>query len=188
MSLSARTTTSDAGYSFLELLVAMCVGAIVTGIAALSLNGLIATSKADSVAYQVASFLRYGRDAAVAQRRMLELEFTAPNRLRLLRTDGVQVVVVATATLENRARFEVAANLPDTPDAFGRSGAIDFDASAVVRFVPDGTVTDAAGIPVNGTVFLALPNDPLGARAVTLTGTTSRAQPYRWSGNRWESM
>jgi hypothetical protein len=176
------------GYSFFELLVTMCVLSIVGGMGAMSFSGLIASSRADSVAYQVASILRYGRDAAVAQRRMIELDFTAPNQIRLLRRDGAQVAVVAMATLEHGGQFEVADGLPDTPDAFGRGSAIDFDNSAVVRFVPDGTVTDAAGIPVNGTVFVALPRDPLSARAITLTGTTTRAQAYRWSGRRWEAM
>jgi hypothetical protein len=43
-------------------------------------------------------------------------------------------------------------------------------------------------VPVNGTIFLGLPNQELGARAVTVTGTTARSQPYRWTGSRWEAL
>jgi prepilin-type N-terminal cleavage/methylation domain-containing protein len=184
-----RTASGQDGYSLLELLVTLGVVGIVSGSAVLSLRGLIATSRGDTAATQVASFFRYGRDAAVAQRRALELQFTQPNGLRLVRTDGgAATVVVAATRLENGARFEIAAGLPDTPDGFGRATAIDFDASDTIRFMPDGTVSDAAGVPLSGTVFITTPDAVPGVRAVTLTGTTARAQAYRWTGARWEAM
>jgi prepilin-type N-terminal cleavage/methylation domain-containing protein len=183
-----RTASGQDGYSLLELLVTLGVVGIVSGSAVLSLRGLIATSRGDTAATQVASFFRYGRDAAVAQRGGLELRFTQPNSLRLVRIDNGAEAVVAATRLENGARFEVAAGLPDTPDGFGRATAIDFDASDTIRFMPDGTVSDAAGVPLSGTVFITTPDAVPGVRAVTLTGTTARAQAYRWTGARWEAM
>ena len=74
---------------------------------------------------------------------------------------------------------------PDTPDAFGIHGAIDFGAAAGIYFNSDGTLIDQNGNPTNGSVFLALPNQPQSFRAVTILGGTGRIRGYRWNGAQW---
>lgn len=178
----------EAGFSLIELLLAIGIAAVVTGIAVVALGAALTTSRADAAAYQLASAIRYGRDAAIAQRRAVDLVFVPPNEIRLLRDDPGGAVTIGVTILAHGARFERPAGLPDTPDAFGIAAAIDFSDAAAVRFMADSTLTDLAGIPVNGTVYLGLPNEALGARAVTITGTTARPQAYRWTGTRWEEL
>ena len=179
----------DGGFSLIELLLVLGVGATLLGMAAISVQGFVTMSKADSAAYRVATTLRYGRDAAIAQRRTVDVVFVPPNQIQLVRNEIPNgATVISTVVFENAARFALTAGLPDTPDRFGNASATDFDGVDVIRFAPDGTLTDGAGVPLNGTVFLTLPNQPLGARAVTITGATARSQAYRWTGTRWEAI
>ena len=43
-------------------------------------------------------------------------------------------------------------------------------------------------VPVNGTVYLGIPNQTLANRAITIAGGTGRPQGYAWSGTRWEEQ
>lgn len=136
---------------------------------------------------QVTSVLRYARDAAIAQKRSIDVVFVEPNRIQLLRNDVPNGQTVLTdVPLESGAVFAHDPATPDTPDGFGDETAIDFDEAETIRYLPDGTLTDATEIPVNGTVFLARPNEPLSTRAVTVSGGSGRAQGYRWNGKLWE--
>ena len=81
--------------------------------------------------------------------------------------------------------YLLVAGIPDTPDAFGNGRAVNFGGPTTVWFLADGSLTDANGVPVSGTVFLATPSQPLSARAVTVLGPTGRIQGYRWDGKAW---
>jgi hypothetical protein len=76
--------------------------------------------------------------------------------------------------------------LPDTPDAFGRTKALDFGSSTFVRFTPDGTLTDQDGGVVNGTVYMAQAGATRSARAITVLGSTGRIRAYKWDGKAWK--
>ena len=135
---------------------------------------------------QVVAALRLGRAAAISQRRPVEVRVTLPNQIDLVRINTNDETTVATINLESNPSFVLTPGVPDTPDGFGNAGAVDFGGAALVRFLPDGTFTDGAGIPVNGTIFIGAPASPLAARAVTIVGSTGRATSYRWIGNRWD--
>jgi prepilin-type N-terminal cleavage/methylation domain-containing protein len=177
------------GFTLIEVMIVVLLIGIVAGVAVVNVQGALTTARGDSAAHQLASVLRYGRDASISQRRVIDVVFIQPNRVQLVRQNRPNgTTTIADIVLENNARFEVNLALPDTDDGFGRTTAIDFGSAGSVRFVPDGMLTDSAGVPVNGTIFLGLPNQQLGARAVTVTGTTARSQPYRWTGSRWEAL
>lgn len=181
----------EAGFSLVELLLVVAVAGIVSGMAIVQVQGALTMARADSVASQVASILRFGRDASVSQRRTVDVTFVGGNRIVLTRNDRpVGTTQIGSVYLENGGQFliQVGGLVPDTPDGFGRANAIDFGGAAVIRFQPDGTLTDGTAVPINGTVFVAVPNQALSQRAVTVTGTTARSQPYRWTGARWETQ
>jgi prepilin-type N-terminal cleavage/methylation domain-containing protein len=184
-----RDRRAEAGFSMIEILVVVMLVGIVSSMAVGQVQHAVTAARADSVASQLASALRYGRDAAIAQRRSIDVRFTAPNRITLVRNDRPSgTTEIATRILENGGRFEIRAGVPDTPDGFGVGSSIAFNGAATIRFQPDGTFTDGASIPVNGTVYIAIPNQPLSQRAVTVTGTTARTQPYRWNGRIWDRL
>ena len=179
----------DAGFSLIELMVALSLLGIIGGMAVVSVQGALTTARGDTAAHQVASVLRLGRDTAIAQRRRVDVVFVQPNRVQLVRNNLPNgTTLITDVALENGAIFQLDPSLPEAEPGFGRSAAIDFANAAVVRFMPDGTLSDGASVPINGTVYLGMPGQKLGARAVTVTGTTARSQPYRWTGSRWEAL
>lgn len=188
MPMSRATTRRSDGFTLIELMLVVAVSAILAGATVASVHGALAVSRADAAMAQVASVLRLGRDYAIAQRRPIEVRVTDPNRIELVRLElPTGTTTVADVHLEHGARFLLVAGLPDTPDAFGQAAPIDFGGAASLRFLPDGTLTDAAALPINGTIFTAMAGEPLSARAVTVAGGSARAQPYRWTGSRWEA-
>ena len=54
-----------------------------------------------------------------------------------------------------------------------------------MKFSPDGTLVNQDGASANGTAFLAIPNQALSARAVTILGSTGRIRGYKWNGSKW---
>jgi hypothetical protein len=114
--------------------------------------------------------LKLGRETAINQRRG---EIPAGE------------TIISTATLEHRAQFLLYPAQPDTPDNFGRPQAVWFGGAASIRFTADGMLTDAAGNPVNGTVFMGQPGRPLTSRAITIFGATATIRSYRWNGSAW---
>ena len=104
--------------------------------------------------------------------------------LRMLCDRGHDVHV----SFEGGTKYSLPAGLPDTPDGFGRTQAVDFGAATAVMFTSDGTCIDQTGNPVNGTIFVGLPGRPLSARAITILGGTGRVRGYRWNGQKWVGL
>jgi hypothetical protein len=46
-------------------------------------------------------------------------------------------------------------------------------------------LTDPAGNPVNGSIFIGQPGKPLTSRALTVFGPTATIRSYRWNGSAW---
>jgi type II secretory pathway pseudopilin PulG len=174
----------DDGFSLLELQLALVVSALVTAMTVVSIQNAVPWTRGNAVMDQVMSALRVARETAITQRRAVDVVFVPPGEIRLLRTEDA--TQIGRVVLEHGGQFMP--GLPDTPDRFGANGAVDFGGANPVRFLADGTFTDAAGVPVNGTVYLGIPSQTLANRAITITGGTGRPQGYAWSGTRWEEQ
>lgn len=130
--------------------------------------------------------LKLARETAINQRRRVTLNFIQPNQVQVIRQDiPTGTTLIASAVLEHNTRFMLFDGQPDTPDGFGRPTAISFSGAASVMFTADGMLTDAAGNPVNGTIFLGQAGRPLTARAITVFGPTATIRTYRWNGTQW---
>lgn len=184
-----RPVSTHAGYTLVEMQIVIALIAIVGGMAALSLDRALPAIRGDAAMDQVVAAMRYGREAAITQRRSIDVVFVEPNRIRLLRNEVAGgTTAIGDITLEHGARFVLPDGVTDTPDGFGAAAAIDFDGAATLRFLADGTFTDARNVPLNGTVFLSIAGDARSSRAVTITGGTGRAAGYRWNGRSWEAQ
>jgi hypothetical protein len=95
---------------------------------------------------------------------------------------------LASVVLEGSVQYSLAPGVPDTPDAFGRNQAVDFGGAASVMFTSEGMLVDAAGNPINGTIFLAIRGGANSVRAVTILGATGRVRGYRWNGLQWTRL
>jgi len=176
----------DNGYSLPELMLTMGLIAVVSAIAVVQIGTAQQAIRGDSAMRLVLVQLGTARELAISERRDMRLNFLSPNALQVIRQDVPSgTTVKGAAIFEGRAEYHVVPGLPDTPDAFGNRQAIDFGSATTVTFTSDGTVVDQIGNPVNGTVFLAIPGQPVSARAITVLGSTGRIRAYRWDGRRW---
>lgn len=184
----SREPCAEHGFSLIDLLVVLALASILAGMTVVAIQAALVSARGDAAMIQVTSALRYAREAAITQRRSVDVVFVDPDEIQILRNDVPEgQTVLQTVRLDAGAVFALDGGIPDTPDAFGIAAAIDFGDADTIRFVPDGMFTDEAGLPVNGTIFLARPGEPASSRAITVTGGSGRAQGYRWMGSSWEA-
>lgn len=191
------------GFSMIELIVVMAMMLVVMAMAIIGTRSLVPNMRADNGANQVIQMMRVARHSALADRRTTTISFKTVtinskpvSEIQLQQVPppsvGGPVVTLATVDLEGGAQFMVFPGLPDTPMGFGNSTPISFSnptnpAAAIpaLQFLSDGSFGTGIGIPINGTVFLGIPNQPSTARAVTILGATGRVRPYHWDGSQW---
>jgi prepilin-type N-terminal cleavage/methylation domain-containing protein len=182
-----RSWRPDSGYSLAEVMVALCLVAIVAGMAVPISSEFLHQRKADSSVVAAMTAMTAARNRAVAERRNVQIAFLDPNRIRISRVevpDG-DLTPVQDFTLENGLRFIKYDGVPDTPDAFGAGSATAFSGAMPVMFASDGSLVDANGDVVNGSIFVGLPEQRDSARAVTIFGATGMARAWKWRGTRW---
>lgn len=185
----------QAGFSMVEMLLVVAVTFIVAAIAVVQLQPSLQNFRANSAEDEVKSTLRQAREYAISQRRTVAVSFAADPHGNAEINLNLYNVAAGVQTLDNTpflqvplqpsVQFMLTPTLPDTPDSFGNSSALCFNGAAyapgtIIEFQSDGTFTDATGTPINGSIFLGIPQYPITARAVTILGTTGRIKG--WSG------
>jgi Tfp pilus assembly protein FimT len=182
----APPSSIQAGFSLLELVITVFLVFIVTGFAVTTIGATLSGMQANAALSQTVAQLRQGREAAVAQRRDVRLIFANGNEIQLVRMDEpAGMTTLSTIRLANGVGFRLFNGIPDTPDSFGQAAPIDFGGAGQLTFMSDGTLVDAQGDPLSGTVFLGLADHPETARAVTILGSTGRVRGYKWTGSYW---
>lgn len=190
--MTRRSSSSAAGFTLIEVLITGTIISVLLAIGALVLPGVLTAAKADSGSSQLATLLRTAREQAITERRNVEIRFIGPDRAEAWREDiddnGVQtgVTLVQEVFIGERMELRRFPELPDTPDGFGPGAdPVAFTGAAPWCFTSEGTLVDANGDVVNGTVFLGQPFAPLTARAVTLFGPTALLREWQWNGQAW---
>ncbi len=188
---SARLRSAQ-GFSLLELLMVVAIMAVLGGIAIGVTPGVISVAKGQSGAQQLSAFLKRTRELAISRRRNIEIEFTAPSRVRSTQRAvpdppnplGASTVL-ETTYLEGRVEYRTFGGVPDTPDAFGNAAAVVLGGANPVMFTSEGSFTDVDGNPINASIFLGVPGQTNTANALTIIGTTATVRNFRWDGSRW---
>jgi prepilin-type N-terminal cleavage/methylation domain-containing protein len=175
------------GFSILELLMVLALTSITLSFIIGGFRQAQAIVQGDASLRIVQWQFKLARETAINQRRSVEIRFTPPNFLSVVRRNipGGETLI-STAVLEHNTQFLRFSGQPDTPDGFGGGAAINFGAAASYMFTADGMFTDQAGNPLNGTVFIGQPNKAQTARALTVFGPTARVRGYRWNGSQWK--
>ena len=174
----------------MELTFVLGIMSILIGIAVVQIGASRPGLMGDGGMRVVLSQLNQARELAITQRRNMRVVFASPATVQIYREEvpGPTTTLVQTVPIEGGVRFVLTAGLPDTPDAFGSSSALAFGTATELKFAPDGTLVNQTGATLNGTVFLAIANLPLSARAVTVLGSTGRVRGYRWDGRAWRMV
>jgi prepilin-type N-terminal cleavage/methylation domain-containing protein len=180
------------GFTLLEMLMVVAIMGTIAAMAALISPGFIRQQKAEAGISQALEVIRSARETAISQRRNVQIRFTGNDLIEVVREDisPVGTTLLRSIRLENGVRFLRVPGVPDTPDFFATGppaqlGAVAFGPSATRAFTSEGTLINTAGDVLNGTVFLAIPNQPNSARAISIFGTTALLRTWRWDGSRW---
>ncbi|NLT65836.1 MAG: hypothetical protein GXX84_04460 [Acidobacteria bacterium] len=179
---------AQAGFGLVDIVIAIMLMSILAGMAVIGISSVLPAMKTDKAMQEVVAQLRQARNMALAQRRNIELAFSGTNQVEIIRIEEPDNTpnVISTLTLGNKCEFINPDQIPmDTPDGFGNTAAIDFGDAEKLIFSSEGILVDESGDPVNGTVFVGLPDEPELARAVTVLGSTGRIRGYRWTGSMW---
>lgn len=180
-------TQSDVGFSLLEVMLTIVIIGLMTSVAVVQIGTARQTANGDSGMRVVLAQLNLARELSIEQRRTIQLQFTAPNSLRVIRNEiPAGTTMLSSVIFEGHVEYLLLPGIPDTPDAFGRGQAVDFGGAAVMQFNSDGTLVDQQGRLINGTVYLAIRGGTdRSARAITVLGATGRVRGYRWTGREW---
>ena len=184
------------GFSMIEMLVVVAIGMVVAGIAVIQIRPAMLQIHANNARDLVQSSLRRGRETAISDRRNVKVEFLvnppgnpAGSYVRLTRLSGGigPNTVISLLPIPGDVIFTTFVGEPDTPDGYGNNAPIYFGGvangpAAGMVYQSDGTFAASTGVPINGTVFMGIPNQPTTARAITILGTTGRVRSYHISG------
>jgi type II secretory pathway pseudopilin PulG len=184
----------EAGYSLAELLLVLGMMGILAGMAVFQIGASRPGAVGDGAMRALLAQINSARELAITQRRNMRLTFTTGNLVQIIREEvpGPTLTTISTTLFEGGVQFLMVSGLPDTPDAFGNASAVTFATATgtplEIKFSTDGTFVNQDGLMLNGTVFVALPNQALSARAVTVLGSTGRVRGYRWDGRIWKRV
>jgi prepilin-type N-terminal cleavage/methylation domain-containing protein len=178
--------TASSGYTLTEILVAVGLIGILSAISLPAVGNALTDSRANATARIVLGQLQSASELAQKVRRNIEIKFIGTNQLQVIRIDGTTSTVINTVTFEGAMAYRLFTGVPDTPDGFGNATPTYFGAATRLFFTTDGSLVDQMNLPISGTIFLGMLNKSLSARAITLLGTTGRAQIYRWDGRQWQ--
>jgi prepilin-type N-terminal cleavage/methylation domain-containing protein len=201
------TPVNDArGFTLVEMLIVIAIMGAVGAMSAMIMPGFLRHQKAEGGVQQALEVIRTARETAISKRRNVRLVFTNPNVLRIVQenicspipcSDADAAAFVAGAggtttlrTIQLESRMEFLRPIStDTPDGFAttpaQTGAVAFGATPTRAFTSQGTLVDANGDVLNGTLFLGIPYQPNSARAITVFGTTALLRYWRWDGSKW---
>jgi type II secretory pathway pseudopilin PulG len=182
-----RVWRDEAGFSLLEMILISVIAGGVMAMAIFGLGSSVATARSRGAIAQVKQQLTNAREMSISQQRDIKVEFTAPDTIKLTRVERPSgETVIATVRLEGGVTFQKYADLPETPDPWGGSGAIAFGGSAIRFRSGDGALVDASNNFVNGRVFVGLNTKKISAGMVSVFGATGRIRSYRATGGTWE--
>jgi len=162
---------------------------LVSAIAIVQVGRAQLAIRGDSGMRVIVAQLNLAREMAIAQRRVMQVQFLGTNALRIVRNNvPAGTTTMASMVLEGNVTFALVPGVPDTPDAFGKNTAVDFGGAPTVFFSSEGMLVDGAGNPLNGTVFLSISGRATSVRAITVLGATGRVRGYRWNGLQWTRL
>jgi prepilin-type N-terminal cleavage/methylation domain-containing protein len=207
--MSKRTKRAEQGFSLIEMIIVVALAFTVMAFAVINTVGSSQNARANAAMDAVISQLRQARELAIAKRRNVQVQFTAPNQIQLtiLTLPGEAVPPVIPPTFLNDgvpggSTFTLFAGVPDTPMNFGKLTAISLQQPSgggawSVMFTTSGafcgTAQSAATLyqatnnnPVNASLFLGVAGKTNTARAVTVFGATGRVRSYYWTGASWQ--
>ena len=175
---------SKQGFTFIELLVALGVLAVISGFSMMLVGPLLKARQVEVAVRTVSLQMSRARQFSVDSRRLTRVTFIAPRTItveqRTPASQGGIWIWVTQADLPAEMEFGVSAGVSSGPEGFGTSSAVDFSSASQVFFSPDGSAVATSGQISNGVVYVSRPQEVDTTRAVTLFGATGRIKRWRY--------
>ncbi|HTP69065.1 MAG TPA: prepilin-type N-terminal cleavage/methylation domain-containing protein [Dongiaceae bacterium] len=191
-----KARRQERGFTMLEMVLVIAIMLVLGGMAIIQSFGSFEGYQVNSATDTVASQLRLARQLAISQRRNVQVRINSASTPPTVSyqilprpgsSDPAQAAV--TSVIPKQTTFTQETGVPDTPMAFGTCGGAGVCIAGVgggpafMQFTSTGQFTDATGVtPINGTIFIGVPNQKPTARAVTVMGGTGRVRPYYYVG------
>ncbi len=180
---------NDAGFTLLEIMVVMTLGALLLGMAVMSMDWGLSAFRADSALDKLQSQIYVARELALSHQRSIELRLTATGvEFVQLEPDGTEQSLQATR-FEGRTEFILfdgmdGANAP--PDPWCQAGDTrNLNAQDILRFNSRGSLVTEEDEMVSGCFFIGTPGQPSTARALSVFGASGRVRRFAWNGASW---
>jgi type II secretory pathway pseudopilin PulG len=136
--------------------------------------------------------LRQAREASIDQRRYVTVTFQGTAELVAV-VDGINGAAntqLFDYFLPEGLQFVLLTGVPDTPDAYGNSYAVNYACPShtlpcTIIFQSDGSVQDGSSGSTNGSIFIGITGQPMTARAVTILSATGKIKGWSYNGTAW---
>ena len=175
---------SKQGFTFIELLVALGVLAVISGFSMMLVGPVLKARQVEMAVRTVSLQMSRARQFSVDSRRLTRVTFISPRTItveqRTPASEGGIWTWVTQADLPAEMEFGVSAGVSSGPEGFGTSSAVDFSSASQVFFSPEGTAVATSGQISNGVVYVSRPQEVDTTRAVTLFGATGRIKRWRY--------
>jgi len=183
---SMKKRRKERGFSLLELMVTLAVILAAMAVCVVQVMPVLRDARVDSAKQLVQNQLRAARAHAIANRGEYIVAFSTTGTITTT-APNVAGATTTTVPLPADVQFYLFSGLPTTPDGFVPGAtAINFDQGGSsgntlkIRFEPNGSAIDDAGVLNNGAVFVARSSgDATSQRAITLLGATSRVRSWK---------
>lgn len=186
--MSIQASKSHGGFTLLEMVIVLGIIIVGSAIVIPVSRQMVRDADSDSSLELTATFLQGARNRAISERRNIVLTFLTDHSMQIERVEvpsGTQTVL-DTLTLNGDEQFLKMDGTTDTPDLFGNAANVNFTGTQPVMFTSDGSLIDSAGDVANGTIFIARPDAPDTARAISITGVTGLLRKWKWRGSEWQ--
>jgi type II secretory pathway pseudopilin PulG len=193
-----RSKNRNNGFSLLEAVIVIGLMMVMLSFAIFKSTNMMPNYKADTAQDVVVSTLRQARQTGVTKRRDVQVwidqAFTGTDHAQhinyqVVAIGGDPVQQVVSVPVSPGAQIVLEPGVPDTPMAFGNNAPVYIGnvggGPPIMKFRSTGAFTDPNYAPLNGTIFVGVPNQAFTARAVTIMGGTGRVRPYTWTGAAW---
>jgi len=183
------------GFTTLELVLSIAIIGVVCASGFVAYNNALPSIRADSGMQLLEASLRQARETSVDTRRSFTVTFQGTSELVGAAT-GVTCISSTTYPcfdyfLPEQMVYTLFTGLPDTPDGFGDTSAVNYNCPngtlpCTITFQSDGSVLDGNNASNNGSIFIGVAGQTQTARAVTVLSSTGKIKGWRYNGTAWE--
>lgn len=181
---------SDQGFSVLEILIVVAIGATVMGMALFTSRHARASFQTNAAMDLLKSRMLTARETAIARQRDVQIVFAGNTVNFLMINPDATTTPVNSLVMEGRVTLTTFAGQGAPTDQTWCTDVTNafrvLNNQATLRFNSDGALIDSVTRNiVSGCLFLGTPNEPQTARAISVFGASGRTRTYKWGSTDW---